>query len=393
LISLVEHQATELPRDALTEVQGLLLQHTYSRVISLDFPHAGNNHQWRLTPKGYVGFIPLGKQQIQIKPKVSLANLFRMLESAFDLVDFRDDLVMMGDIDDLFSSLAKILSDRVHELAKRGIERRYLSIQEPLTTMRGRLLVNERSRRSWMVELPCDFQEHTSDIAENQIIAWTLSRILRSGICRADVYPSVQAAFRSLLPFCEVKSVPIVEFDDFIYDRLNFSYQSIHALCRLFLELAGPTHEIGDRSMLPFLVDMNRLFERFVSAWLKANLPSDFIVETKRPMTFSEIHDLRYQADIVLFRRGSNKPLAVIDTKYKAAGLPESGDVHQIIHYAMMLNTARAFLVYPQTIARKLDEKSGGIRLQNVAFDLSQILDSAGNALCTQLLADIGTDA
>jgi 5-methylcytosine-specific restriction enzyme subunit McrC len=142
--------------------------------------------------------------------------------------------------------------------------------------------------------------------------------------------------------------------------------------------------------MLPFLVDMNRLFERFVSAWLRANLPPGFVVETKRPMTFSEIYDLHYQADIVLFRRGSDRPLAVIDTKYKAAGLPESGDVHQIIHYAMMLNTTRAFLVYPQSIARKLDEKSGGVRVQNAGFDLGQALDSAGNALCAQLLADIG---
>ena len=389
MISLVEYQATELPEEAFTEEQGLLLQRNYGQVVSLDFPHAGNHHRWKLTPKGYVGFIPLGRQQLQIKPKVSLANLFRMLESAFDLVDFREELVMTGEIEDLFSSLAKILSDRVHDQAKKGLARRYLSIQEPLTTMRGRLLVNERARRSWTVELPCDFQEHTSNIAENQIIAWTLSRILRSGICRPDIYPSVQAAFRSLLPFCEVKSVPIAEVEDFIYDRLNSGYQSIHALCRLFLELAGPTHEIGDRAMLPFLVDMNRLFERFVSAWFRANLPPGFVVETKRPMTFSEIYDLRYQADIVLFRRGSDKPLAVIDTKYKTAGLPESGDVHQIVHYAVMLNTTRAFLVYPQKIAQKLDETSGGVRVQNAGFDLSGDLDSAGTALCSDLLADI----
>jgi 5-methylcytosine-specific restriction enzyme subunit McrC len=49
------------------------------------------------------------------------------------------------------------------------------------------------------------------------------------------------------------------------YNRLNADYEPMHALCRFFLENSGPTHERGDRSMFPFLVDMSRLYELFVA--------------------------------------------------------------------------------------------------------------------------------
>ena len=43
------------------------------------------------------------------------------------------------------------------------------------------------------------------------------------------------------------------------YNRLNADYEPMHALCRFFLENSGPAHARGDRSMLPFLVNMPRL--------------------------------------------------------------------------------------------------------------------------------------
>ena len=46
-----------------------------------------------------------------------------------------------------------------------------------------------------------------------------------------------------------------------VYDRLNADYDIIHKLCRFFLDNTGPTQDLGDRTMVPFLVDMARLFK------------------------------------------------------------------------------------------------------------------------------------
>ncbi|MCX7038200.1 MAG: hypothetical protein NT005_03560 [Spirochaetes bacterium] len=46
-------------------------------------------------------------------------------------------------------------------------------------------------------------------------------------------------------------------------------------MCRFFLESSGPTHEPGGNLMLPFLVDMARLFELFVAEWLQQHIVQD----------------------------------------------------------------------------------------------------------------------
>ena len=52
---------------------------------------------------------------------------------------------------------------------------------------------------------------------------------------------------------------------DRLYHRLNQDYQPMHGLCRFFLEHSGPTHQDGDSAMIPFVVHMPALFEKFVA--------------------------------------------------------------------------------------------------------------------------------
>ena len=53
--------------------------------------------------------------------------------------------------------------------------------------------------------------------------------------------------------------------------RVRMAY---HAL-RGSVTVRGPTHEPGGKLMLPFLVDMARLFELFVAEWLQQHLVQD----------------------------------------------------------------------------------------------------------------------
>lgn len=48
------------------------------------------------------------------------------------------------------------------------------------------------------------------------------------------------------------------------YNRLNQDYEPMHGLCWFFLENIGPTHEQGEHTILPFLVDKGRI----QSSWL-----------------------------------------------------------------------------------------------------------------------------
>jgi len=52
------------------------------------------------------------------------------------------------------------------------------------------------------------------------------------------------------------------------------------------LEHSGSTHHAGDHTMLPFLVDMARLYELFVAEWLKTRLPKGWSVESQERVHF-----------------------------------------------------------------------------------------------------------
>lgn len=57
------------------------------------------------------------------------------------------------------------------------------------------------------------------------------------------------------------------EIDRVHYDRLTEHYRSLHALCKLLLLGRGLEHESGCFPMGSFLVDMNALFESYVTRW------------------------------------------------------------------------------------------------------------------------------
>ena len=113
----------------------------------------------------------------------------------------------------------------------------------------------------WDVQLRCHFQEHTGDIEDNQILAWTLHTIARTGLCSERVLPAVRKAYRSLQGLLHSNRFPQKHCVKRLYHRLNEDYRPLHGLCRFFLEHTGPTNRPGDKSMLPFLINMALLFE------------------------------------------------------------------------------------------------------------------------------------
>jgi len=79
-------------------------------------------------------------------------------------------------------------------------------------------------------------------------------------------------------------------------------YETSHALCRFFLEHTGPALGAGSHQVLPFLVNMARLFERFVAEWLRAHLPEGLELQDQEDVPTGELWGLSFTIDMVLVR-------------------------------------------------------------------------------------------
>lgn len=350
LLSLQEYQSVTRPRDEIPMEVGETLWSDFSKQLEVEFPSRRTGDRWKIAAKGWVGHIAVGSgHAVRIEPKVPIGSLFRMLEYAYGLQAFRfsDRLVGTGSIDDFFNQLARLLAKSVLRRTKQGLFRTYRSRDDRLSFIRGRMDLPDALRRPHDVRKRCVFQENTADVADNQILLWTLRRILSAPMLDAAARQDVQHAYRTLKGAVSVVPFEGRDCRGRLYSRLNKDYAPLHALCAFFLDHTGPVHAEGGRSAIPFLIDMWKLFEGFVTEWLRRHLPGSVELADQVEGHYDRGARVPYRMDILLTDRDSGRPLMVLDTKYKDVRSPKAEDVAQVVSYAVRLGAPNAMLIYP----------------------------------------------
>lgn len=376
-IDLHEWEPCLVARDMLSADAVRTLVRDFSGAIRVERDVLDDSF-WCVTPLGYVGSIPIeGDVLLMIHPKTPVRNLFRMIEQAY-MLDFRlfQTLQYSKSLQDFFDALATRLAESILLRSKRGLYRVYRRRQEVLDGVRGRINMPRLSRQDWKPELPCRYEEQTSDGEDNQILLWTLHVMLRSRCCSARVLPKLRKAWHGLVH--QVSLVPCSSSTcaGRTYNRLNGDYQPMHALCRFFLDNIGPAHESGERAVPGFLINMAALFERFVAEWMRS---APELAEHGMRLAYQDrvvLHDssrLTFIFDILLKDTGTGETRYVIDTKYKVPEKPANEDVFQVISYAAQQECAEAILIYPEELQRPVSATAGNVRVRSLAFPLDAI--------------------
>jgi 5-methylcytosine-specific restriction enzyme subunit McrC len=274
-----------------------------------------------------------------------------MLEYAYNLTSFKllDDVVDVAVIEDLFERLASILARCVLGRVRKGLYSSYIADEGDLPFLRGRIAIAEtvRGMLRGATTLSCQYEEHTADVEDNRILAWTLYCLRKLPFKRESVQRDVRQAYLALAGTITVTPAEARECINRFYHRLNDDYEPMHGLCRLFLEHLGPGIEAGEHIFLPYIVDMPILFETFVAQWLKERVPSEPQVTPHCRVRLDANVNLTFDMDIVVRNKATGQVLAILDTKYKRAALPDESDISQVTAYAVQLHAPKAILVYP----------------------------------------------
>lgn len=252
---------------------------TYSGKIQIEFPNPVNNQKYVLRSRGLIGYIPIDeKTTIQINPKVEIKNIFRMLEYAYRINALK--FLKSGDtevesIQDLYENLASRLADQVLDRNRKGLFRDYKLKNEILPVVKGRIkiLPTTIALLRGAPRIHVDYEEHTANLEDNQILLWTLYQLRRFEIKRTEVLRKIRKAYREVLSKVDVKQIDPRLCINRLYHRRNQDYQHMHDLCRFFLEQRGPGLNTGEHHFLPFTINMPDLFEKFLAVWLSENIP------------------------------------------------------------------------------------------------------------------------
>lgn len=381
IIELYEYEPCYLPKTWLSEEEASILFTTYRSQIQIDVPSLLNGHRWCLKSLGWIGHLPLTPTfSLSLQPKIKISNVFRMIEVAYGLekFNFLDGLYSSKTVQELYEILSLALAKRILLRMRRGIYRTYQTFEDELPFVRGAVDYLAMSRRPSRIALPCNFEEHTADIEENRLIAWTLAKVLRSGLCTLRSLPVVRSAYQELLGFADPSPFSPDICLDRHYHRLNADYEGLHHLCYFLLSDYGPSHEWGEQKMIPFLINMNSLYERYVAEWLRLNLPPHYTLHIQDHYVFSTALNMSFKIDLVVSDVNTGKVCWVMDTKYKTnTNRPETDDLHQIVSYAAAKHSLNAVLIFPIQMP-SLTHQVGDIRIRTLTYAVDGDLDVNG---------------
>lgn len=386
LIKLIEYQPHSLSADRLTQSEATWLWESHQHQIKIEPPSFQNNHQWILTPQGWVGYIPLSPTTtLSLQPKVSIQNLFALFSQLYHLppLAWLDGLIDIETIEGFWDMLAGELARRVLDRRRKGLAQEFVPKRERLTSLKGRIDPRSIANQSQSAAIVCDYAEQTADLPFNQVLAYTLKQVSLTGICTPATQLLVNRAWRQLP--VTIRPFKSIDLDGWRYSRLTEDYEQMHALCRLLLDGLKPTHHFKKEGavMLPFLINMSRLYEKFVAQWLQHNLPAGFSVREQERVRLDTTQVRHVDLDLVIYDL-EQTPVMVLDTKYKGDA-PSNDDIYQVTFYAREIGCKAAGLVYPVAPATPLQGHNQDVAYQSLTFSLDQDPQAAGEAFLNQL--------
>lgn len=324
-------------------------------------------HGVYIKASSWVGVVRFEAFTLRVKPKLNNLDLVRMILVTGGLDRLRryraERDYQLNEEASLFDLLAILLADACSALVRDGLLHDYVTEEDDLPVMRGRLRVSDQVRRRYgqVNRLECTYDDHHTDVLDNQILHTALA------LCRRYVqHPSVRGRIWQLADMFGAACGPMTGDwreirSRLTYNRLNERYREAHTLAWIILSGLGVRDLLaaGDTHGFAFLLDMNPLFEAFITVLVQAALQKDDITVQAQAKSGGYIWDVgrdrsyKHIIPDLLLETSSGVRLA-IDAKYKRYDEQKlaQSDIYQTFLYAYAFRDPEgmipsAMLLYP----------------------------------------------
>ena len=346
--------------------------------VSLE-PVKGKRRRYHLRPGSTVGALEMDGLSVLIEPKIGIPQLLSL--ACYALGVYRPQEQHLFDFQKaqtLPDVLALALIAAARRAFGRGLLRGYLTEEEALHTVRGRIRFDEQIRRRYGIPLPVElrFDEFTEDILANRLVKAAAARLGRMSLRSPEARRGLGwiAAILENVSLLEFRRrVPEVRFD-----RLNEHYRHVVGLARLILLHSEFESFRGDVRASGFLIDMNVLFQEFVTQTLQETLRvSANTLRAEKKVYLDVDKEVNMYPDLSWW--DGETCTFVGDAKYKKVDdrSAPNADLYQMLAYTTALDLPGGLLIYAKGEADTATYvvRHAGKRLEVFALDLSGSLD------------------
>ena len=208
---------------------------------------------------------------------IFIKNIYYMLSYAFQVLKNSNayENIAGEDFDNIENLFAAILSKGISQQIKQGLYRAYTEEKDQLPLLRGKLNL-QGTLKNYVQQkrvLACEFDSLSENNLFNQILKTASSLLLNSGRVAHKYRLTLRKNLERLYRVSEINP-RLVRWDQLKYRRNNQSYRMLMNLCYLVLNGQIATTEKGEFKLLSFSDEqMNRLYERFILEYFKAEYP------------------------------------------------------------------------------------------------------------------------
>ena len=276
-------------------------------------------------------------------------------------------------------------------LVKKGIKSDYVTLEDNLKFLKGKLNINEQIKRNSIHKerFYVEYSEFLNDIKINQIIKTTLTFLYK----KSNLNKNQQKIRELLFMFDEVSTCEDYKnfFTNYTINRQAKHYEQTLLWCKIFLLGNSFTPHKGDDLAFALLFDMNALFESYVGNFIKKKR-ADVSLQHSEKYLIEDPKSFKLKPDIFLEGK------FIADTKWKIIrqDINESekkykisqADLYQLYAYGKKYECSKLYLIYPKIDGTKQEsmkfEYEKDMQLEILYFNLEN--DSNNDELIKNLL-------
>lgn len=198
---------------------------------------------------------------------IFIKNIYYMLTYAFQVLRQQNYEKIASEefeyIQDLF---AEILAKGISQQLKQGLHREYVSFNENLSTLRGKLNIAEtvKNKIQKRQNLNCEYDELSENNIFNQILKTTIQLLIKN----KDVKQDRKNNLKKILVFLDKVDIinpDTIRWNMLTYQRNNKSYEMLMNVCFFVIDGMLMTTNKGQHKLQQFSDEhMARLYEKFV---------------------------------------------------------------------------------------------------------------------------------
>lgn len=364
----VERQSVEIPLDQLLTASGKFeILPSVAAKGYFDIDYRGGQLVFKAGK--FVGLIPVNDRVvIDVKPKISVADLLHIVDAAEEEVPFLDFFLRSyreekGVEESLLGLMVRTLLKQLREIEKEGLYKKYVRFED-VGSFKPRINFSKTIQRDWC--------RGNFSRTSNEVFHFTrdhpLNRLIKFTIWYSGYYLEFRKGASDIreelnLFYNLFEAVPLDMARSFLPEvRLALETGRIPVLRSYYIPIAKTCLLIiGDRSvsletagsdvtLLSFILNLEDVFEKYarnvLGAWAKANHPTVAVRNGNRGKRNYLFHDSKVFdifPDIYLTR--GRERLLIADAKYKLKA--DEHDRYQVISHAASMGAKKAVIIAP----------------------------------------------